>query len=323
MWPRRSPDIDLLDELGPQRLLLHFDPTAGHGIEALRAYAELAAAYPGRRRSNASCPASAISTSGTRRGGRAGPRCRAEAGGDRCVAVGRPAVDAAGQQMAGLPAAGRCLCGGSPGLPGAAPRRRHVQLLHRAQPQARAGRATRFHHPLHLSDRACGRRPQRHAVAGGAALHHAVGARDLMATSPTASAPRPSPCGRTPMAARPRTIPTRRRIAMANRDPRHNGLFAAAWSGRLCRARRAGRPRAADSVRLCRAVRADRRGGTNRLRRDSPAAVPCDRRAGGDGRSDITCRRSPAPRIASPRWQHAQPDGRLVLLARQPDGRRR
>jgi len=39
-------NIELLQELGPQRLLLHFDPTAGHGVEALRAYAALVAAYP-------------------------------------------------------------------------------------------------------------------------------------------------------------------------------------------------------------------------------------------------------------------------------------
>ena len=40
------------------------------------------------------------------------------------------------------------------------------------------------------------------------------------------------------------------RIAMANRDPRHNALFAAAWSGRLCRARRAGGARTTDPQRL-------------------------------------------------------------------------
>lgn len=39
-------NIELLEELGPQRLLFHLDPTAGHGIEELRAYAALAAAYP-------------------------------------------------------------------------------------------------------------------------------------------------------------------------------------------------------------------------------------------------------------------------------------
>lgn len=39
-------NIALLRRLAPQRLLLHFDPTSGHGIGALRSYAALAAAYP-------------------------------------------------------------------------------------------------------------------------------------------------------------------------------------------------------------------------------------------------------------------------------------
>jgi len=41
-------NIDLLRRLGPQRLLLHFDPTAGHGLDALRGHAALSAAYPAR-----------------------------------------------------------------------------------------------------------------------------------------------------------------------------------------------------------------------------------------------------------------------------------
>ncbi|TPK09204.1 hypothetical protein [Mesorhizobium sp. B2-5-7] len=39
-------DLPLLRGLGPRQLLFHFDPTRGHGLEALRAHARLAAAYP-------------------------------------------------------------------------------------------------------------------------------------------------------------------------------------------------------------------------------------------------------------------------------------
>ncbi|MET3594016.1 hypothetical protein ABID26_003418 [Mesorhizobium shonense] len=37
-----------LSNLGPQQLLLHYDPTCGHGLDALRAHARLAAAFPAK-----------------------------------------------------------------------------------------------------------------------------------------------------------------------------------------------------------------------------------------------------------------------------------
>ncbi|CAN7365803.1 hypothetical protein LJR234_002279 [Mesorhizobium amorphae] len=40
--------LPMLSKLGPQQLLLHYDPTSGHGLEALHAHARLAAAYPAR-----------------------------------------------------------------------------------------------------------------------------------------------------------------------------------------------------------------------------------------------------------------------------------
>ncbi|RRI06479.1 hypothetical protein EH240_04230 [Mesorhizobium tamadayense] len=41
-------ELPLLSELGPQQLLLHYDPTRGHGLDALRAHAELAAGFPAK-----------------------------------------------------------------------------------------------------------------------------------------------------------------------------------------------------------------------------------------------------------------------------------
>lgn len=38
--------LPLLNKLGPQQLLLHYDPTRGHGLEALQAHARLAFAFP-------------------------------------------------------------------------------------------------------------------------------------------------------------------------------------------------------------------------------------------------------------------------------------
>ena len=40
--------LPMLSMLGPQQLLLHFDPTRGHGREALQAHARLAASFPAR-----------------------------------------------------------------------------------------------------------------------------------------------------------------------------------------------------------------------------------------------------------------------------------
>ncbi|RWB19829.1 hypothetical protein [Mesorhizobium sp.] len=40
--------LPLLSNLGPQQLLLHYDPTCGHGLDALRAHARLAAAFPAK-----------------------------------------------------------------------------------------------------------------------------------------------------------------------------------------------------------------------------------------------------------------------------------
>ena len=56
-------------ELAPQALLLHFDPTAGHGSMRC-AYADLAAAYPAPVTLECIVPCRR-DPSGTRRGGRA------------------------------------------------------------------------------------------------------------------------------------------------------------------------------------------------------------------------------------------------------------
>jgi hypothetical protein len=39
-------NIERLREVGPQVLLCHFDPTAGHGLESMKGFAKVAAAYP-------------------------------------------------------------------------------------------------------------------------------------------------------------------------------------------------------------------------------------------------------------------------------------
>lgn len=41
-------NLSLLNKLGPQQLLLHYDPTRGHGLDALQAHAKLATAFPAK-----------------------------------------------------------------------------------------------------------------------------------------------------------------------------------------------------------------------------------------------------------------------------------
>lgn len=41
-------NLSLLNKLGPQQLLLHYDPTRDHGLDALQAHAELTAAFPAK-----------------------------------------------------------------------------------------------------------------------------------------------------------------------------------------------------------------------------------------------------------------------------------
>ena len=93
------------------------------------------------------------------------------------------------------------LRGGARRLSGRPARRRHVLLLHRAQPQAAAGRAARFRHPHDLPDRACRRRRLGDGDAGGAALCDPVDQGASSAARPIASARAPSPARDNPYGA--------------------------------------------------------------------------------------------------------------------------
>ncbi|CAN7347716.1 D-apionate lactonase [Mesorhizobium sp. LjNodule214] len=41
-------NLSMLSDLGPQQLIFHYDPTRGHGLDALRSFARLAFAYPAK-----------------------------------------------------------------------------------------------------------------------------------------------------------------------------------------------------------------------------------------------------------------------------------
>ena len=63
--------LDRLSEIGPQRMLLHFDPTAGDGPDALAAFARLRPRFPADLRPRMRRPRRGRPRRGTRRGRRA------------------------------------------------------------------------------------------------------------------------------------------------------------------------------------------------------------------------------------------------------------
>ena len=97
--------LDRLKEIGPQRILCAYDPTAGDGPDALAAFARLQAAYPAAYDLECVVVGAAISA----RSSRASPRAVTDAGLKLATVavcpVGRPQVHAAGERLAGLPAA--------------------------------------------------------------------------------------------------------------------------------------------------------------------------------------------------------------------------
>ena len=147
------------------------DPVSGHGRgDRRRAGPRGGDRLPGRgrqpeRRSGHHAP--------RHRGGPCRRRCRRRAlrprGG---LARVRPEMHPAGQHLAALSAGRGDLRRGARGVSWRAARRRHVLLLHRAQPQAAAGRPSRLRGAHDLPDRARLRRPHGDGEPRGAAAHH-------------------------------------------------------------------------------------------------------------------------------------------------------
>ena len=152
--------------------------------------------------------------------------------GGRGVAGAGSEGHAARQRRTEGGAAGRHLQGGPGRLPGRAPGRRHVLLLHRAQPQAAAGGAAGLSSThTTCADRPCRRRHLGDGDAGGAALCRSHSTRSFIGkktpywVGPSSIAARDNPYGAATAA-----NPDNQRICLADRDPRHRGLFGAAWT---------------------------------------------------------------------------------------------
>ena len=140
-----------------------------------------------------------------------------------------------GQRLAGLPAARGCLRRGAAGLSRACGSAAACSAISPSSTASASRRATRLRHPLHQPDRACGRRPSASCSRWRRCPSSPARRARSSATGPTASAPRRSRCGRTPTAARRRTIPRGRASRWPTAIRASTALFARRLDCRLCR----------------------------------------------------------------------------------------
>ena len=150
---------------------------------------------------------------------------------------GRPQVLPALGRPPAQPAAGRDLRARRGAHSRLAARRRHVQLLHRAQPPARRRRICSTSSSTRRPHRPCRRRPLGDGDAGEPAARLPLDAGVRRRAAATGSAPPTSRMAFNPYGARPRPTPTICRRTMVTERPAPRALFGAAWAaGYLARA---------------------------------------------------------------------------------------
>ena len=218
-----------LSALGPQQLLFHYDPTRGHGLDALRAFARLAGAYPARTTlecvvaCSGDLDAELSDVAGLVR--RAGLRLDA-------IAVS-PSVD----RQSTPPGSA---------WPPCPPLEDVYAAARRAFPDIRLGggmfsyftELNRKRVPAGLLDFVthctC---PIVHAADDLSVMQSLEAlpfitrsARAIFGDKPYRIGPSTIAMRQNPYGGATKDNPQGQRIAMASRDPRHNGLFAAAWT---------------------------------------------------------------------------------------------
>lgn len=222
-------NLATLSVLGPQQLLFHYDPTRGHGLDALHSFARLAGAYPARTTLE-------------------------------CVVAGTGDLDAELAEVAGLvrraglrldaiaisPSVDRQSTPPGSAWPPCPPLEDVNAAARRAFPDIRLGggmfsyftELNRKRVPAGLLDFVthctC---PIVHAADDlsvmqslGALPFITRSARAIFGDKPYRIGPSTIAMRQNPYGGATKDNPQGQRIAMANRDPRHNGLFAAAWT---------------------------------------------------------------------------------------------
>ncbi|WP_095198827.1 D-apionate lactonase [Mesorhizobium carmichaelinearum] len=222
-------NLSALGMLGPQQLLFHYDPTRGHGLDALRAFARLAGVYPARTTLE-------------------------------CVVACSGDLDAELSDIAGLvrraglrldaiavsPSVDRQSTPPGSAWPPCPPLEDVYAAARRAFPDIRLGggmfsyftELNRKRVPAGLLDFVthctC---PIVHAADDLSVMQSLEAlpfitrsARAIFGDKPYRIGPSTIAMRQNPYGGATKDNPQGQRIAMANRDPRHNGLFAAAWT---------------------------------------------------------------------------------------------
>ncbi|AZO41996.1 hypothetical protein EJ076_13365 [Mesorhizobium sp. M7D.F.Ca.US.005.01.1.1] len=222
-------NLSTLSTLGPQQLLFHYDPTRGHGLDALRAFARLANAYPAE--TSLECVVACAGDLDAELSGVAG--LVREAGLKLSAIAVSPSVDRQstppGSAWPDCPpleevyAAARCafpdirLGGGMFSY--------FTELNRKRVPADQLDFVTHCTCPIvHAAD-------DLSIMQSLEALPFITqSARAIFGAKPHRIGPSTIAMRQNPYGGAAKPNPGRQRIAMADSDPRHTGLFAAAWT---------------------------------------------------------------------------------------------
>ncbi|MER8828949.1 hypothetical protein NKH73_21665 [Mesorhizobium sp. M0938] len=222
-------NLSTMSALGPQQLMFHYDPTRGHGLDALQSYARLAAAYPAK--TTLECVVSCVGDLDAELSGVAGM------------------VRQAGLKLSAIavsPSVDRQSTPPGSAWPECPPLEDVYSAARRAFPDLRLGggmfsyftELNRKRVPADLLDFVthctC---PIVHAADDLSVMQSLEALPFITASTRAIFGPKPYRIGPSTIAMRQnpyggatKANPHNQRIAMADRDPRHAGLFAAAWT---------------------------------------------------------------------------------------------
>lgn len=221
--------LPTLARLGPQQLLLHFDPTRGHGLDALRAHARLAAAY-----SAATTLECVVDCTGDLDAELAGVADMVRRAGLRLDAIAvSPSVD----RQSTPPGSA---------WPACPPLEDVYAAARRAFPDIRLGGGM-FSYFTELNRKRVPAEQLDFITHCTCPIVHAAddlsvmqslealpfitqSARAIFGAKPYRIGPSTIAMRQNPYGGATKDNPDGQRVAMANRDPRHAGLFAAAWT---------------------------------------------------------------------------------------------
>ncbi|TPN84997.1 hypothetical protein FJ987_06680 [Mesorhizobium sp. CU2] len=222
-------NLPVLNKLGPQQLLLHFDPTRGHGLDALRAHASLADAY--KAATTLEC---VVACSGDLDAELSGVADMVRRAGLRLDAVAvSPSVDRQstppGSAWPPCPPLEDVYAAARRAFPdirlGGGMFSYFTELNRKRVPAGQLDFVTHCTCPIvHAAD-------DLSIIQSLEALPFITGStRAIFGDKPYRIGPSTIAMRQNPYGGATKDNPQGQRIAMADRDPRHNGQFAAAWT---------------------------------------------------------------------------------------------